>query len=194
MGQTKQRSTAAKNVAVFFVVFIVLELLILLGVAKVFKNKDVTPSFAGYSLYIMNSDEMGGSVPKGALVVAANGAPSVDGIGNAFVVENVPGIGTSVFWLAGVSSSDTGIEGVVYTVYQQKDTENAVPHIYKVRSADIVGAASTYYMTAGKILTFISSRFGMAVCLVVPLFLFVLLEVIIAIVTRPRRSNIFSVA
>ena len=51
---TKQKSSAGKNVLIFFIVFIILEMLIVVGVGRVFKNKNVTPSIAGYSLYIMN--------------------------------------------------------------------------------------------------------------------------------------------
>ena len=47
---TKQKSSAGKNVLIFFIVFIILEMLIVVGVGRVFKNKNVTPSIAGYSL------------------------------------------------------------------------------------------------------------------------------------------------
>ncbi len=185
MGQTKQKSSAAKNVAIFFVVFIILEMLIIFGVSRVFKNKDVTPSFAGYSLYIMNDDRMGDDVPKGALVVASNGVPSVEGIGKAVLVENVPNIGTSVFWLADVSSKGDSIDGVVYTVYQEKNPSA----LYEVKSSDIVGTASSYYLTAGKVIRFITSTFGMAVCAIVPLFFLVLIELIIAIATHSGEEE-----
>lgn len=188
MSKTKQKSSAAKNVAVFFVVFIILELLILFGVSRVFKNKDVTPSFAGYSVYIMNSDAMGSEVPKDSLVFAANGAPSVDGIGKAVLAENVPGVGTSVFWLGKVSNG-ADMNGVVYTLFQQNDPNVAPTKSYQVKSSDIVGTAMTYYRTAGKVIKFITSTFGMAVCVIVPLFLLVLIELIIAIATHSSSKK-----
>ncbi len=189
MSKTKQKSAAAKNVAIFFVVFIILELLILFGFSKVFKNKDVTPSFAGYSLYIMDSDAMGSDVPQGALVIAANGAPSRDAIGKAVLAENVDGVGTSVFWLAQVASEGDTIDGVIYTLYQQKSSETEPSNIYQVKSPCIVGTAESYYLTAGKVIGFITSQFGMAVCIIIPLFLLVLLELIIAIVTHAGSSK-----
>ena len=73
---TKQKSSAGKNVLIFFIVFIILEMLIVVGVGRVFKNKNVTPSIAGYSLYIMNGDGMGDRVPDGALVITSNMTPS----------------------------------------------------------------------------------------------------------------------
>lgn len=185
MGVTKQKSSAAKNVAIFFVVFIILEMLILFGVSRVFKNKDVTPSFAGYSMYIMNSDEMGDSVPKKALVIAANGAPSDDAKGKAVLAENVPGIGTSVFRLAKVSSKGDSIDGVVYTLYHESDRNKT----YDVESSNVVGIASNYYLTAGKVISFVSSPFGLAACAAVPLFLLVLIELIIAIATHSGREE-----
>lgn len=117
---TKQKSSAGKNVLIFFIVFIILEMLIVVGVGRVFKNKNVTPSIAGYSLYIMNGDGMGDRVPDGALVITSNMTPSTDKIGEAVVCENVPDIGTSVFWLYDITSTDDN-NGVVYTVYQEKD-------------------------------------------------------------------------
>ena len=62
---TSKRSSAGKNVLVFFIVFMILEMLIIFGVGKVFKNKDVTPSVLGYSLFITKEDllksDLGGS-------------------------------------------------------------------------------------------------------------------------------------
>ena len=176
---TKQKSSAGKNVLIFFIVFIILEMLIVVGVGRVFKNKNVTPSIAGYSLYIMNGDGMGDRVPDGALVITSNMTPSTDKIGEAVVCENVPDIGTSVFWLYDITSTDDN-NGVVYTVYQEKDPTK----LYEISSKDVVGVASTYYMTAGKVLTFMSSTFGMIVCAVVPIFLLVVIELIIAIATH----------
>ena len=176
---TKQKSSAGKNVLIFFIVFIILEMLIVVGVGRVFKNKNVTPSIAGYSLYIMNGDGMGDRVPDGSLVITSNMTPSTDKIGEAVVCENVPDIGTSVFWLYDITSTDDN-NGVVYTVYQEKDPAK----LYEISSKNVVGVASTYYMTAGKVLTFMSSTFGMIVCAVVPIFLLVVIELIIAIATH----------
>ena len=168
---TKQKSSAGKNVLIFFIVFIILEMLIVVGVGRVFKNKNVTPSIAGYSLYIMNGDGMGDRVPDGSLVITSNMTPSTDKIGEAVVCENVPDIGTSVFWLYDITSTDDN-NGVVYTVYQEKDPAK----LYEISSKNVVGVASTYYMTAGKVLAFMSSTFGMIVCAVI--------ELIIAIATH----------
>ena len=175
---TKQKSSAGKNVLIFFIVFIILEGLILFGIGRIFKNKDVTLSIAGYSLYLMDSGAMGDSVPQGSLVIASNMTPSVDRIGEAVVCENVPGIGTSVFRLYDINQTEDKT-GVDYTIYQ----ENNPNKLYKVKASNIVGTASSYYMTAGKVLNFVTSKFGFIVCLAVPLFLLVVLELIIAIAT-----------
>ncbi|MBQ6633298.1 MAG: hypothetical protein IJH80_03825 [Ruminococcus sp.] len=175
---TKQKSSAGKNVFIFFLVFIILEALVLFGIGRVFKNKDVTPSIAGYSLYLMDSGAMGDSVPQGSLVIASNMTPSVDKIGDAVVCENVPGIGTSVFRLAEITQTEDKT-GVNYTIYQENNPQKQ----YTVKAKNIVGIASSYYMTAGKVLNFVISKFGFIVCLAVPLFLLVVLELIIAIAT-----------
>lgn len=175
---------------VFFIVFIILEMLIIFGVGKVFKNKDVTPSFAGYSLYMTSSEltaktEEGTyevSVPKNVLVIASNGLTNAtEKIGTAVLCEKVEGVGTGVFWLADVNSNDGG-DGVVYTI------SNGDKY-YDVTSQNIVGSTSSYFKTAGTVITFITSKFGMIVCAVVPLFFLVLIELIIAIATHSPEEE-----
>ena len=184
MSITKQRSHAGKSVAIFFTVFIILELLIIAGVSIVFRNKDVTPSLMGYSMYVMDSDKMGDHVPQGSLVIAENGRPSLEGIKKAVLAENVPGIGTSVFWLANVTSSKD-LTGLIYTVYHDKDPGR----LYQLNSSNIIGVASTYYKTAGAFVRFATSNFGRIAMIIAPLFFLVLIEVIIMIVNRLRYTE-----
>lgn len=187
---TNKKSNAGKNVLVFFIVFIILEMLIIFGVGKVFKNKDVTPSFAGYSLYMTNSELTAKtddgtyevSVPKNVLIIASNGLTNAtEKIGTAVLCEKVEGVGTGVFWLADVNSNDGG-DGVVYTI------SNGDKY-YNVTSKNIVGGTSSYFKTAGTVITFITSKFGMIVCAVVPLFFLVLIELIIAIATHSPEEE-----
>ena len=98
MAKTKQKSRAGKKVSVFFIVFIIIEMLLVAGTAYVFRNEDVTPSFAGYSMFVMDSENMNG-IPKDALFVVENGSPSKDQIGKPVLCENVPEIGSSIFLL-----------------------------------------------------------------------------------------------
>lgn len=187
---TNKKSNAGKNVLVFFIVFIILEMLIIFGVGKVFKNKDVTPSFAGYSLYMTNSELTAKnddgtydvSVPKGVLVIASNGLTNAtEKIGTAVLCEKVEGVGTGVFWLADVNSNEGG-DGVVYTISNGDK-------FYNVTSKNIVGGTSSYFKTAGTVITFITSKFGMIVCAIVPLFFLVLIELIIAIATHSPEEE-----
>ena len=97
MSKTKKKSSAAKKAAIFFAVIIIIEILAMVGISRVFKNDDVTPSIAGYSVFLMDSNRMGDAVPKNSLVLAENVSPSKDKIGKAVLCENVPSIGTSVF-------------------------------------------------------------------------------------------------
>lgn len=117
--QTKQKkSSAAKNVAIFFIVFIILEGLIVFGLSKLFKNEDSVVTIGGYSFYLMDSDNMAPDSPKNSLVIAAEGVPSPDKTGYAVLCKNVGGEGTTVGWLLDVSSKGDTVDGVVYTVYQ----------------------------------------------------------------------------
>lgn len=179
--QTKQKkSSAAKNVAIFFIVFIILEGLIVFGLSKLFKNEDSVVSLGGYSFYLMDSDNMAPDSPKNSLVIAANGVPSPDKTGYAVLCKNVKGEGTTVGWLLDVSSKGDTVDGVVYTVYQN----SAPDKHYDLKSDDIIGIATSYYMTAGKIISFVVTPFGMAICIAAPLVLLVVIELIMAIARR----------
>ncbi|MBR1752641.1 MAG: hypothetical protein IJ806_09845 [Ruminococcus sp.] len=181
---TNKRSSAGKNVLVFFIVFIILEMLLIFGIGKVFKNENVTPSIAGYSVFITNEDllketdaGMVTAVPKNVLVIASNGLNDAKNkIGSAILCEEMKGQATGVYWLAGVNTGEDQ-SGPVYTIANGNN-------YYEVKSSNIVGVTSSYYKTAGKVIKFITSKFGMICCAVVPLFFLVLLELIIAIATH----------
>ncbi|MBR6337222.1 MAG: hypothetical protein IKR76_05755, partial [Ruminococcus sp.] len=126
--------------------------------------------------YIMDSDKMLDKVPRGALVLASNETPSAEKLGKAVLCEKVPGVGTSVFWLADVTSKE-GEDGVYYTVYQEKNPALT----YELRSENVVGEATTYYTTAGKAISFMTSRFGMVICIGSPIALMIIIELIMAI-------------
>ena len=183
--KTKRRkSSAGKTVLIFFIVFMILEMIFVVGLSLLFKNKDSTPGIAGYHFYVMKSDKMGDVVPKGSLVVASNGTPSKDKINSAILCTDVEGIGTSVFWLDSIESKE-GQDGVEYTIFQKNDPDTK----YKIKSSNIVGIANTYYKTAGKIISFITSTIGMVICIAIPLFLLILIELIIAIVKHSSAMS-----
>lgn len=177
---TSKKSSAGKNVLVFFIVFIILEMLVIFGIGKVFKNKDVTPSVMGYSLFMTKEDlvkaDKDGTVvvPKNVLVIARDGLTEPKNkIGSAILCEDVDGVGTGVFWLDNLESKDEE-NGVDYIVTNGNQS-------HAIRSGNIVGVCASYFVTAGKVINFVTQKFGMICCAVVPLFLLVLIELIIAI-------------
>lgn len=186
---TKKKSNAGKNVFVFFLVFIILEMLIIFGISKVFKNKDVTPSIFGYSIFMTKEDlyKKGDegieiAVPKNVLVIASNGLPDpTNKIGTAVLCEEVEEVGTGVFYLASVDPL-ADQTGVVYTVANGEK-------YYTVKSSNLVGSTTSYYKTAGTVINFVTKKFGVIVCAVVPVFLMVFLELIIAIATHSSDDD-----
>ncbi|MBQ3935673.1 MAG: hypothetical protein II722_01320, partial [Ruminococcus sp.] len=118
MSKTKRKkSSAGKNVLIFFIVFIILEMIFVVGLSLLFRNDNSTPGVAGYKFYVMKSDAMGDVVPKGSLVVASSGTPSKDKINSAVLCKDVGGVGTSVFWLDSIESKE-GQDGVTYNIFQ----------------------------------------------------------------------------
>ena len=186
---TSRKSGAGKNVLVFFIVFIILEMLLIFGIGKVFKNKEVTPSVMGYSLFMTKEDLVQNgpngavvAVPKNVLVIASDGIPDpTSKIGCAILCEKVEGVGTGVFWLADITAEE-GKNGVNYTI--TNGTQG-----YVIQSNNIVGVCASYFVTAGKVINFVTQKFGMICCAVVPLFLLVLIELIIAITTHSSDED-----
>ena len=193
MSKTKQRkSTAGKSIAIFFIVFIILEGLIIFGLKTIFKNEDSVPSLGNYSFFLMDSYKMSPRVPKDTLVIAVNGTPSADKLRNAVLCRTVGEEGTTVAWLYMIGSKGDTVNGVVYTVFQCQgdDPENETNANYiDVDSADVIGVATSHYMTAGKIVSFVITPFGMVICLAVPLIMLVLLELVVAITNRSEDDS-----
>ena len=188
---TSKRSGAGKSVLVFFIVFIILEMLIVFGVGKVFKNEEVTPSVMGYSLFLTKEDLLTNgdegaqvAVPKNVLVIASEGSINnnpEDKIGHAVLCENVDGVGTGVFWLANAEKSDDSTH-LTYTVANGNKT-------FEVAFSDLIGECTSYFKTAGTVISFMTTKLGMLCCAVVPLFLLVLIELIIAIATHTNDDD-----
>lgn len=183
----RKKSSAGKNIAIFFIVFIILEGLLIFGLKTIFKNEDSAPSLGGYSFFLMDTDNMSPTVPRNTLVIAMNGTPSVDKIKSAVLCRNVGDEGTTVAWLTEIGSKGDTVDGVIYTVYQdnvvgQDSTDNV--RYYDVGSTDVIGVATSRYDTAGKIISFVITPFGMVICGAVPLVLLILLEIIVAITRR----------
>lgn len=186
---TSKKSSAGKNVLVFFIVFMILEMLIIFGVGKVFKNKDVTPSVLGYSLFITKEDLLETkdgvatvAVPKNVLVIASDGVNDAKGkIGFPILCENVENEGSGVYWLKDFQNED-GKDGVKYVVANGGKS-------YVIKSSDAIGVCASYFVTAGKVINFVTQKFGMICCVVVPLFLLVLIELIIAIATHSPEEE-----
>lgn len=184
-GTKRKKSSAGKNIAVFFIVFVILEALIILGIRYVFKTPDSVPKLGGYSFFVMDSANMEKDIPRDALVIAENGTPSTDKRGYAVVAKNVGNEGTTVAWLYDIGSKGDTVDGVVYTVYQ----ESAPDKMYDLESGDIVGVTSSYYITAGKIISFVTTPFGMIVSLAAPIVLLIFLELIVSIATRSKYDE-----
>lgn len=187
--QTKQKkSRAGRNVAVFFIVFIILEGLLMYGASKLFSSEDSVVKLAGYSFYLMDTNnmtnDMNESIPKNSLVIVSNITPARDKVGSAVLCKNVGDEGTTVAWLYSIEGADSGSD-IIYTVYQEKYPDK----MYELTSGDIIGIASSYYMTAGTILSFVTTTFGMIICIAAPLFLLIIIEIIILIARHSGRDD-----
>lgn len=178
--------TTKRNIGkTIWIVFIVLIMIIIAGLivtSLVFKNKDVTPSAFGYSVFIVDEDGMGNKVPMGALVVAKNYSPSADNLGDAVLCEGVGENGTTILRLCNIVPNT---ETVIYQGFY----DNEPNKIYNVPSDQLIGKALTYHVAIGAILRFVTSYKGMAVMVVVPLLILLLCELIIHLVQKSKPKN-----
>ena len=178
--------TTKRNIGkTIWIIFIVLIMLIIAGLivtSLVFKNKDVTPSIFGYSVFIVDEDGMGSKVPEGALVVAKNYSPSAENIGDAILCEGVGDYGTTILRLCDIVPNT---ETVIYQGFYDNDPKT----IYNVPASKLVGQALTYHTTLGAIIRFVTSYKGMAVMVVVPLLILFVCELIVHLVGKSRAKN-----
>lgn len=176
MAQTTKKNIG-KAVLIEFIVLIIIIIAGIIVTSLVFKNDDVTPSFMGYSVYLMNEDGMGDAVPQGSLVLVKNYSPSNENLGDAVLCENVKGVGTTVLRLCEIVPNT---ETVVYRGFYDNDKDT----VYDVEAKNMVGQAVSYDPTLGGIISFVTSIKGRAILVVVPLLLMLLVELIIHLVSK----------
>lgn len=184
MDKTKNKKLA-KSVWIFFIVVILIIILGLFILSLVFKNKDVTPSIFGYSLFLMDEDGMGDAVPSGSLVIAKNYSPSTDNIGDAILCEKVEGYGTTVLRLSAIKPNT---KTVMYEGFFEKDPNT----IITVPAKNLVGQAVSYHLTLGKIISFVTTATGVTFMIVIPALLLAFCELLIALLKNTdskKRKN-----
>jgi hypothetical protein len=117
------------------------------------------------------------------MVIASNGVSDPkSNIKKAILCENVESEGTGVYWLVDVVEKEKGKDGVDFIVANGgKD--------YRIDKSDAIAVCGSYFVTAGKVINFVTQKFGMICCAVVPLFLLVLIELIIAIATHSPEDD-----
>lgn len=182
MAQTK-RKNFGKAVLIGFIVLIIIIIAGIIVTSLVFKNEDVTPSFMGYSVFVMDDDGMGEAVPKGSLVLVKNYSPSNENLGDAVLCENVKGYGTTVLRLSNIVPNT---ETVIY----QGIFDNDKTQTFDVEASNLVGQAISYDPALGKIITFVTSIKGRAILVVVPLLMLLVCELIIHLVTKNQDNKI----
>lgn len=181
MAVTTKRNVG-KTVWIFFIVLIMIIIAMLIVTSLVFKNKDVTPSVFGYSVFVMDEDGMGDAVPEGALVVAKNYSPSNENLGDAILCEGVGGNGTTVLRLCDVVPNTK-------TVIYQGFFDEKPDEIYNIPASRLVGQAISYHKFWGAAISFVTSTKGMAVLVIVPLLILLLAELIIHLVGKSKARN-----
>lgn len=181
MAQTRKKNIG-KAVLIEFIVLIMIIIAGIILTSLVFKNDDVTPSFMGYSVYLMNEDGMGNAVPKGSLVMVKNYSPSNENLGDAVLCENVKGVGTTVLRLCEIVPNT---ETVVYKGFY----DNNKNVVYEVEAKNMVGKAVSYDPTLGKIISFVTSIKGKMILVVVPLLMMLVVELIIHLIEKNNLKN-----
>ncbi len=181
MAQTRKKNIG-KAVLIEFIVLIMIIIAGIILTSLVFKNDDVTPSFMGYSVYLMNEDGMGNAVPKGSLVMVKNYSPSNENLGDAVLCENVKGVGTTVLRLCEIVPNT---ETVVYKGFY----DNNKNVVYEVEAKNMVGKAVSYDPTLGKIISFVTSIKGKMILVVIPLLMMLVVELIIHLIEKNNSKN-----
>lgn len=179
----KYNKSAAKTV---LIVMLIIELIIVLTVFALtisFKNADSTPSLLGYSFYISDEKDMDSAVEKGSLVVTKNCTVDSSHVGCVMLCENVEGFGTSIFRLTGVEATN---ETLMYNMCFDDEPNSKV-----IVSADVViGECKYSYHTLGKLITFVTSKIGVVVCVIFPALIFAIIELILGFVKEMKKREL----
>ncbi len=179
----KYNKSAAKTV---LVVMLIIELLIVLTVFALtisFKNADATPSLFGYSFYISDEKDMDSAVETGSLVVTKNCTVDSSHVGCVMLCENVEGFGTSIFRLTGVEATN---ETLMYNM-----CFDDAPNSNVTVSADVViGECKYSYHALGKLITFVTSKIGVAVCVILPALILAIIELILGFIKEMKKREL----
>lgn len=179
----KYKGSAAKTV---LIVMLIIELIVVLCVfmlTMAFKDSESKPSLFGYSFYISDVEEMDSAVKEGSLVVAKNGTVDTSHIGCVMLCQDVEGFDTSIFRLVDVEATN---ETLLY-----KMCMDDVPNYTLTVSAEaVVGECRYSYHALGKIISFVTSKVGVVVCVLVPSLILAIIELVLGFVKEMKKREL----
>lgn len=179
----RYKGSAAKTV---LIVMLIIELIVVLCVfmlTMAFKDSESKPSLFGYSFYISDVKEMDSAVKKGSLVVAKNGTVDTSQIGCVMLCDEVEGFDTSIFRLVDVEATN---ETLLY-----KMCMDDVPNYTLTVSAEaVVGECKYSYYGLGRFISFVTSKVGVIVCVLVPSLILAIIELVLGFVKEMKKRDL----
>lgn len=179
----KYNKSAAKTV---FIVMLIIELIVVLCVFMLtvaFKDSESKPSLFGYSFYISDVKEMDSAVKKGSLVITKNCTVDTGHIGCVMLCKDVEGFDTSIFRLMDVEATN---ETLMY-----KMCMDDVPNYTLTVSAEaVVGECKYSFYGLGRFISFVTSKIGVVVCVLVPSLILAIIELVLGFVKELKKREL----
>ena len=184
MGNKEVRTSPFKAFAIIFLIILIVSMLFVTAVHIVFKNKNVTPSVGGYSLYLIQDDYMSPNIEKNTLILATNGTPIKEDIGKVIIADDVSGANGITYGTTAMRLVDLVVENeeLYYEIKFDISDETTM-----VKGDKIVGIANYQFDWTGKIIVLAKSIIGSAIFVGVPLILMI---IFFALNGRSKRKQL----
>lgn len=167
-----KKSNKADIIGKILIAILLIAIIAVLATAFVFKSSDSAPSIFGKSFYMMNGDGMEPYIPDGSVVVVKNGTLGNDPLYKVALCNIVDGELRTVLRVYHVDQKDGA------DVYLMKSDSSPDTQMITVPEDKIIGEAVQYSVFWGKAISFITSRTGILILVILPAIIIVVIELL----------------
>ena len=171
MGNEETRTSPFKVFGIIFLIILIISLIFVAFVHIAFKNKNVTPSIGGYSLYLIHDDYMSPKIKKNTLIFATNGVPTKEDVGAVVIADDVSGANGITYGTTAMRLVDLVVEN--NKLYYELKFDNSMDTTM-VKGNKIVGIANYQFEWIGKIIVLANSTIGYVIFIGIPALLMII--------------------
>lgn len=176
----RQQPVYVTIIGIAIIVILAIAILSVVILSVSFKDENSAPSIFGYSLYIMDGNQMEPEIPKGSAIFAKTGPiTSGNSVGVAALCKVDGGKNTTVMRIVNTEVDSNGL--LTYWVRFDTQPENTAQII---SASSVIGQAKFYSKGLGKFITFAVSPIGIFCLIIVPCVMFAVYQVLLIILKK----------